>query len=164
MTTVLVSIGSNIDRRRNIRGGLESLQAEVGDLFISPIYETPAQGFEGDDFYNLVAGFDSEQSPRALNQLFKAIEARHGRERGDQKFAPRTLDIDLLIYGDQISNEADLQLPRNEIERYSFVLQPLADLAPLMRYPGREETFSQLWRRALTEKRMTPGRRVTLDN
>ncbi|HGG59686.1 MAG TPA: 2-amino-4-hydroxy-6-hydroxymethyldihydropteridine diphosphokinase [Gammaproteobacteria bacterium] len=163
MNRILVSIGSNIDRRKHIASGVEALREAFGEVALSPIYETPAEGFEGDDFFNLVAGFDSDLSPEALNQRFKAIEAAHGRERLDEKFAPRTLDIDLLLYGDEIIDAGGVQTPRDEILRYAFVLQPLADLVPDGVYPGREETFAALWRAELDSGRMKPGRRVSID-
>ncbi len=163
MTRVFVSIGSNIERRRHISGGIAALRATFGELALSPVYETPAEGFDGDDFFNLVASFDSEKSPQALNRIFKSIEAQHGRERLDEKFAPRTLDIDLLLYGDEVIDDDGVQAPRDEILRYAFVLQPLADLAPEMVYPGRKETFATLWQDKLASGDMKPGKRVALD-
>lgn len=160
MPEVFVSIGSNIDRKRSISEGIEALWRRYGILRLSSIYETDAVGFDGEPFYNLVAAFRSDESPQSINAFFKQVEQEQGRDPEGQKFAPRTLDIDLLLYGDMISEQQGLQLPRDEIERYAFVLEPLAEIEPDMRYPGRDETFMSMWQAALAEGRMTPASRV----
>jgi len=154
MAAVYVSIGSNIERIRHIGAGIAALEQAFDELRLSPIYETPAEGFEGDAFYNLVAGFESNEPPQRLNALFKIIEDHFGRVRGGEKFSSRTLDIDLLLYGDEVIDSDGVQVPRNEIERYSFVLQPLADLLPDQIYPGRKATFLEMWSKAVAEGEM----------
>ena len=94
MAWVWVSIGSNIDRENNIRGSLQALETEFGELVISPTYETPAEGFEGDAFYNLVAGFNTELTPAELHIKLRDIEHEFGRVRTSEKFNSRTMDID----------------------------------------------------------------------
>lgn len=145
MPWVWVSIGSNIERERNVRGAIAALRADFGELVISPVYENPAEGFDGDPFYNLVAGFDTELPPRRLHQRFREIEHLHGRTRGDDRFAPRSLDIDLLTYGDLVSHEEGIELPRDEIERYAFVLGPLADVAPDQCHPVTGRCYLEMW-------------------
>lgn len=157
MARIFVSIGSNQERKQRIQAGITRLGQRLGEVLISPVYETAAVGFDGDPFLNLVVGFDSQASPEELNHWFKKIEADQGRLAGEKKFAPRTLDLDLLLYGDRVQQQAGLQLPRDEIEKYAFVLQPLADIAPDSLYPGRERTFAQMWQHALTRKLMEPG-------
>jgi 2-amino-4-hydroxy-6-hydroxymethyldihydropteridine diphosphokinase len=147
MPRVWVSIGSNIDRQRNVRGALEDLRGLFGELTVSPVYETDSVGFEGDAFYNLVAGFDSELPPATLHGLMREIEARHGRERGAEKFAPRTLDVDVLTYGDTATDEGGKLLPRDDIEQYAFVLRPLADVAGDERHPVTGERYAEMWQR-----------------
>ena len=162
MAIVYVSIGSNIERIKHVASGIAALEQVFGELRLSPIYETPAEGFEGDAFYNLVAGFESAESPDRLNQLFKIIENHFGRERCAEKFSSRTLDIDLLLYDDEVINDGEVQVPRDEIERYSFVLQPLADLLPDQVYPSRKTTFLQMWQQAVAENQMQPAMVVEL--
>ncbi|MBI3897599.1 MAG: 2-amino-4-hydroxy-6-hydroxymethyldihydropteridine diphosphokinase [Gammaproteobacteria bacterium] len=147
MPRVYVSIGSNVDREKNIRGAIRALRAQFGDVALSPVYETPAEGFTGDNFYNLVAAFDSGLSVEQLRDALSTIEAAHGRHRGDERYAPRTLDIDLLLYGDLIRHEHRLDIPRREITQYSYILGPLAELAPALRHPETGERFADLWQR-----------------
>ena len=145
MPRVWVSVGSNIARETNIRGGVTALRELFGELVVSPVYETAAVGFDGAAFLNLVVGFYSEQSPRALHGLMHEIEARFGRERNAEKFASRTLDLDVLTYGDSVSDDGGKHLPRDEILRYAFVLAPLADVAADEVHPEVGKTYAQLW-------------------
>ncbi|MCB1735534.1 MAG: 2-amino-4-hydroxy-6-hydroxymethyldihydropteridine diphosphokinase [Gammaproteobacteria bacterium] len=147
MTEVYVSIGSNVDRERHVRDCLLDLRSAFGPIRCSSVYQTRAVGFEGDDFYNLVVAFDSDDEPLAIARRLKTIEVQHGRHKGEARFAPRTLDLDLLLHGNSILDTPELHLPRDEIDRYAFVLCPLAELAPDLRYPGRDATFAQMWAR-----------------
>jgi 2-amino-4-hydroxy-6-hydroxymethyldihydropteridine diphosphokinase len=145
MLRVWVGIGSNIDRERHIRGALEDLRRAFGELVVSPVYESPAMGFEGEPFYNLVAGFLSDRPPLELTARLRAIEEAHGRRRDGPKFSSRTLDIDLLTLGDQVLRLGRLELPRDEILKYAFVLRPLADVAPDERHPQLGRSYRELW-------------------
>jgi 2-amino-4-hydroxy-6-hydroxymethyldihydropteridine diphosphokinase len=107
----------------------------------------PPIGFEGENFYNLVAGFDTDESPEVVTTILHDIEQRLGRERGPSRFCSRTIDLDLLLYSDLIREQATLQLPRLEIDEYACVLRPLAELAPKARHPRSGETFAALWAR-----------------
>jgi 2-amino-4-hydroxy-6-hydroxymethyldihydropteridine diphosphokinase len=138
-----VSIGSNIDRERNIRSAVKALNLHFGPLTLSSVYETQAQGFSGDPFYNLVAGFETSLSADAINTILHGIENQHGRLRGEQKFSSRTLDLDLLLYGDAVMEEQNI--PRDEISRYAFVLLPLAEIAPDVIHPKSQQTINKLW-------------------
>ena len=145
MPRVWVSIGSNIEREWHTRAALDYLRVILGDLIVSPLYETHAVGFEGDAFYNLVVGFDTEFPPSQLHRLMREIEDRNGRERSGEKFAARTLDLDLLTYGGAVTDEGGRRLPRDEIQRYAFVLAPLADVAGDELHPQLGETYRSLW-------------------
>ncbi len=145
MPQVFVGIGSNVERDASIRAGVADLRAQYGELRLSSVYESEAVGFVGDAFYNLVAGFETQQSIDAVADTLAAIEDRNGRRRGGEKFTPRTLDLDLLLYGDEIITTARFHVPRDEILRYAFVLWPLAEIAPDLRHPQTGESFAQLW-------------------
>jgi 2-amino-4-hydroxy-6-hydroxymethyldihydropteridine diphosphokinase len=147
MTRVYVSIGSNIDREHNIRGALQELGNTFGPLICSNVYETEAIGFEGDAFYNLVVGFDSDLSVDALKAEFDRIEKMYGRTAESRRFAPRTLDLDLLLYGDMVDATGKHDIPRKEINEYAFVLLPLSEIAGDLKHPATGERFADMWSR-----------------
>jgi 2-amino-4-hydroxy-6-hydroxymethyldihydropteridine diphosphokinase len=140
-----ISVGSNVDRARSIRGAVADLRRHFGPLVISPVYETEAVGFEGQAFYNLVIGLDTALGVAAINRTLRDIEDAHGRVRGPNKFAPRTLDLDLLTWGGAAGTIDGYELPRDEILKYAFVLAPLADVAPQERHPADGRTYAELW-------------------
>lgn len=145
MPSGYISIGSNIDRDRNIASSLAALNREFGQLTCSSVYETAAVGFDGDAFYNLVVSFHSDLSAKEVAKILRQIELDHGRTRDSQKFSARTLDLDLLLYGDLIIDEGRLQIPRKEIEHYAFVLEPLAEIAPDLKHPILKIDYATLW-------------------
>ncbi len=145
MAQVYVSIGSNVDRERYIRSGLDALQAAFGTLALSSVYESEAVGFDGDPFLNMVAGFATELPVGRLSRLLKQIEDAHDRCREGATFSGRTLDIDILTYDTLIGNCDGVQLPRNEITRNAFVLWPLAELAPEVCHPLSGQSYARLW-------------------
>jgi len=145
MVKVYVSVGSNIDRERNVVSALEALSGEYGDLQQSRTFETQAVGFSGDAFYNLVVAFETSQTPQQVLEVLNRIEDAHGRDRSVGKFSSRTLDLDLLLYDDLVLDEPHLKLPRPEILDYAFVLQPLAEIAGTMKHPVTGFSFSMLW-------------------
>lgn len=144
MTRIYISLGSNIERDRHIRAGLDALHAEFGALTVSRVFESAAVGFNGPPFYNLVVGADTALPLPTLCQRLRAMEFAHGREPDAKKFAPRTLDLDLLLYGDLVC-ETPVALPRGEILTNAFVLWPLAELAPQLRHPSDGRTLGALW-------------------
>lgn len=145
MTRIYVSLGTNIDRETNLRAGVAELRHCFGELVLSSVYESEAVGFSGDPFYNMVAGFESDESVEAVAQELHAIEDRHGRQRNGPRFSSRTLDIDLLLYGDRVIDEGKLHLPRDEITKHAFVLWPLAEIAPDENHPVLGVTYGELW-------------------
>ncbi len=145
MTWVWVSIGSNIEREHNTRAAIAALRSAFGELVLSPVYETQAVGFDGAPFYNLAAGFDTRLSAENTSSILKEIETNNGRKLQDAKFSSRTLDIDLLTYGDTILDKEGLHIPRDEILKYAFVLKPLADVAPNDTHPVAGKSYADLW-------------------
>ena len=158
MERVYLSVGSNVERERNVPAGLRALHERFGPLAVSTVYECPAVGFPGDDFYNLVAAFDSDEPVAEVYAAIHAIEDRFGRDRGAPKFSPRTLDLDLLLYGDRILRDGRLVLPRPEIDRVAFVLAPLAELAGNRLHPVHAEPYTALWARfdGIGARELTP--------
>jgi 2-amino-4-hydroxy-6-hydroxymethyldihydropteridine diphosphokinase len=144
MAHVWVSIGSNIEREKNIALALELLAAQYGPIEQSSVYESDAVGFDSEPFYNLVVGFVTEESPQDLQAQLHAIEARSGRMR-NSTLAARTLDLDLLLYDDLVVDAGGLMLPRDDITRYAFVLYPLAELAPDERHPVSGRRYADHW-------------------
>ncbi|MFM5656834.1 2-amino-4-hydroxy-6-hydroxymethyldihydropteridine diphosphokinase [Aeromonas veronii] len=144
MTTIYISLGSNIERDRHIRAGLDALHAEFGELRVSRVFESEAVGFNGRPFYNLVAAAETGLPLTTVCQRLRAMEFAHGREPDAKKFAPRTLDLDLLLYGDLVC-DTPLALPRGEVLTNAFVLWPLAELAPKLRHPVDGRTMGELW-------------------
>ena len=151
MARVYVSLGSNVDRERRIGEAVDELRGIFGDIELSPVYDSVAVGFDGSNFLNLVAGFDSDASPAAVVEAFRGIEDRLGRDRSLPKFASRPIDLDILLYDDLVLDQPGIRIPRAEILVNAFVLRPLQDIAPTRRHPESGETFAELWRR------MAPG-------
>lgn len=158
MPEVFVGVGSNIDCERHVRSGLDELRREFGALRLSPVYRSAAVGFDGDDFLNLVVGFDTAMSVAQLSDCLRAIEFRHGRVAGMPKFSSRSLDLDILLYGDAQGEIDGVVLPREEVVYNAFVLRPLADLVPDQRHPRLQKTFAELWAElaARSEQRLEP--------
>lgn len=145
MTRVYLSLGSNLDREKNIVAGLDALAQQFGELQISRVYESESVGFKGSRFFNLVIGLETDKSVAALSEVLKAIEDDNGRVRVGPKYSPRTLDIDILTYDNMVGTEAGVALPRGEILDNAFVLLPLSELAPQARHPLVGHTYSSLW-------------------
>ncbi|ADE13251.1 2-amino-4-hydroxy-6-hydroxymethyldihydropteridine pyrophosphokinase [Nitrosococcus halophilus Nc 4] len=145
MARAYVSIGSNINRENNIRAGVDALRRRYGPLIISRVFESESVGFQGDNFYNLVVGFDTNEPPQTIAHALHEIERACGRKRGGPRFAPRALDLDLLLYNDLVIDEPGLQIPRDDILNYAFVLQPLAEIAPRCHHPVLGKSYAELW-------------------
>ncbi len=142
---VYVSLGSNVGRDRNICLAIKEMRTAFGDLRLSPVYESASVGFDGSDFLNLVAGFETECEVREVVQELRAIEDRLGRDRTQPRFSPRPIDLDILTYDDLVIEEQGIQIPRHEILQNAFVLKPLCDIAPKTLHPLVVKDYQTLW-------------------
>lgn len=145
MAQVYVSVGSNIEREANVRSGIRALRRHFGTLTLSSVYESRSVGFAGDNFYNLVVGFQTDQEVGTVASTLRTIEAEHGRVRGGPRFSSRTLDLDLLLYDDLVWCAPGLDIPRDEITHNAFVLWPLAEVAPTAGHPTLHRSYAELW-------------------
>jgi len=143
--TAYLSLGSNQRALEHLPQALEELRARFGKLRVSPLYRTPAVGFDGPDFLNAAVMMESDLEPVELDAWLHALEDAHGRRRDVPRFSDRPLDIDIVFYDDRVlRGPGNLQVPRPEL-RHAFVLKPLADLAPDFTVPGDGRTLAQLW-------------------
>jgi 2-amino-4-hydroxy-6-hydroxymethyldihydropteridine diphosphokinase len=145
MTAIYLSLGSNVERHKNITAALDALTVLFGALQISTVYESKSVGFDGSNFFNLVVGADTELSVSELSDTLKHIEDANGRKRNGPKFSPRTLDIDILTYGDFVGIEHGIEVPRAEITKNAFVLLPLAEIAAEVLHPQLQKSYRELW-------------------
>ncbi len=145
MTTLVLSIGSNINAESNIRAALTELASEFADIQCSTTFESRAVGFEGDNFLNLVVLAETEKNLRDIAAFLKRLEDEFGRDRNQARFSGRTMDIDILLYGDESGTNIGIELPRPEITENAFVLQPLAELLPERVHPSTGFSYQQLW-------------------
>lgn len=158
MTRVYLSLGSNVEPEKNLRAAIDELRARFGEVTVSPTYRYPAVGFEGPDFLNSAAAIDTALDAVALDEWLHDLENRHGRRRDVPRFSSRTLDIDIVLYGDAVMNgPGNLQIPRNEL-KHAFVLQPMADIAADVAHPVSKRTIGELWR----DSNESPGQRIEL--
>ena len=143
MPEVFVGIGSNVEPERHVRRAIAGLDSEFGPIAVSPVYRNAAVGFDGEDFLNLVVSFNTTLNVSDLVEVLRNIEQRCGRRRDEERWGPRTLDLDILLYGNEVHERP--QLPRADILRRAFVLKPLADIAPEGRHPVNGKAFAELW-------------------
>lgn len=143
MTQVYLDIGSNIDRRKNIQSCIDQLLLDFPKMRYSKAYESEAYGFEGDPFINLSASFQTDLSYQELKAYLKQLEDRHARKRIKEKYIARTLDADILLFGNLIL-QPDIDLPRAEILQYPFVLFPLVELAADFVHPIEKKTIAKI--------------------
>lgn len=144
MNQIYISVGSNIDRVKHTCAGLDAMQASFGELRLSSVYESEAVGFDGSPFYNLVVAAKTNMGIADTVATLKGIERDNGRVSTEKKFAPRTLDLDLLLFNSVVT-QTPIELPRAEILYNAFVLLPLAELAPHLVHPITGKKVQLLW-------------------
>lgn len=145
MSTAWLSLGSNQAPEANLRAAADALRERFGAVLFSPVYRTPAVGFDGPDFLNAAAAIETTLDPFELNDWLHALEERLGRDRSGPRFSSRPIDVDIVFYDQRVlKGPGNLELPRPEL-RHAFVLKPLADIAPGYRVPGDGRTLAELW-------------------
>lgn len=145
MATVYLGLGSNVDVGKNLKLGVDELRKAYGELRLSPVYRSAPVGFEGEDFLNLVVELQTGETPQAIHERIERIHDLAGRIRSADAFIARTLDIDLLLYDDLVLADGMIRLPRADVLDYSFVLRPLAELAPDLCHPVTGKSMRQHW-------------------
>ncbi|EPN8914196.1 2-amino-4-hydroxy-6-hydroxymethyldihydropteridine diphosphokinase [Vibrio vulnificus] len=147
MNTVYIGVGSNIEREKHVRAAWQELTLLGEALQASPIYECAAVGFDSHAFFNFVIRLNTSMTLEELASQLRQIELRWGREENAAKYQDRTLDLDIVLFGECISRQKP-ELPRSDIFKYPFVIQPLYDLQPDLVIPGDGRTVEEIWQTA----------------
>lgn len=144
-TTVLLALGTNLgDRLQNLKSVLQELSVQVKIEKVSSVYETPPWGYlDQPAFLNQVIGGQTSLAPHSLLSFVKNVEKNMGRVKTFQN-GPRLIDIDILIFGEQIVTSPDLVIPHPRMAERAFVLVPLAEIEPARIIPGQELTVKEL--------------------
>ena len=135
MTIAFLSLGSNIDKEKNIRAAVNVLSQAFAILSISPVYESEAVGFSGENFLNLIVEVETELPLLRFSEKLKKVERDLGREHASERFSSRTMDIDIVLFGELEGRHDGIELPRPELYLNAFVLRPMADIAPELTDP-----------------------------
>tara|TARA_B100001250_G_scaffold189500_1_gene162785 strand:- start:1720 stop:2175 length:456 start_codon:yes stop_codon:yes gene_type:complete len=143
MPEVFISIGSNIEPEKNIKEAKLELE-KIFKCKFSKNYFYPAQGFKGKDFTNLVGFFSTKIEVIKLKKILKDIEKKIGRDSSQAGFSDRTIDIDIILYGDLVIELKEMTLPSPEIKSCLYVLEPLVEMAGNRKHPVTRETYSDI--------------------
>ena len=136
--TIYLSLGSNLGNRlAQLQEAILLLGMRLGEIkAVSNVYESAAWGFEGGDFLNACIALETDQDPESVLKVILDIETSMGRERSQEAgYVSRTIDIDILYFGEQIISREHLKIPHPELHKRKFVLKPLADIAPQFYHP-----------------------------
>ena len=151
---VYLGLGSNIEREKHLTAGLDALLAMFDHVECSPVFESEPVGIRSDRFLNMTVRVQTTMPLRELDQHLKEIEVVNGRYALPRKGL--SLDIDVLLYGQQTGEYDNIILPRAEILTNAFVLWPLAILAPDVLHPVQQCSFVELWQRAQIDQQLWP--------
>jgi 2-amino-4-hydroxy-6-hydroxymethyldihydropteridine diphosphokinase len=160
VTEVFVAAGSNVEPVANLRRALDVLARHYPGIRCSPAYRNAAVGFTGEDFVNLVVVFETDDDVHTVIGRLHEAEAACGRPRHAPKWAPRSMDLDILLYGPAVVDEHGLVLPRPDLVRKAYMLGPAAELAPEFLHPTLKATLRELW--SAFDKGAHPMQRVEL--
>ncbi|SMY17851.1 2-amino-4-hydroxy-6-hydroxymethyldihydropteridine diphosphokinase [Photobacterium aquimaris] len=155
MITAYISIGSNVEREHYLPAGVAAVAKLAMAWRMSRVFEAEPVGFEGDNFFNSVIEIKTSLSLVTLQQSLKEIERQLGRPDNAAKNQSRTIDLDILLYGDVI-NEASPTLPRSDLYKFAFVLWPMSELCPELVIPGQQQTIAQLWQQFSPQQSLWP--------
>ena len=155
---MFLSIGSNVEPRKNLALALVELARRFEVVAVSPAYRTaPVGDADQPDFWNLAAELATEETPQRVHRELRAIENALGRRRDPARpFGPRTVDLDLVLAGGLAGRFGDLELPSALVQREAFVAVPLADIAPEFPHPLLGTTMAELARAALATAASPP--------
>ena len=147
-TPVLIAIGSNIEPERNLPRAVTALeqQPQIKLRAVSPVYESLPVGTSVDQppFFNAAAFIETDLSPVTLKEALLAIEGSLGRVRTADRYAPRTIDLDIALYGQQIFELNGRHIPDPDVTKFAHVALPLADLAPDWVHPELGLTLAEI--------------------
>jgi 2-amino-4-hydroxy-6-hydroxymethyldihydropteridine diphosphokinase len=143
---VFVAAGSNLEPEKHLARACADIRHSWPDAVFSRAYRNVAVGFDGPDFINLVVGFGTAQPLEAVIARLRAIETQCGRPRYAPKWASRTMDLDVLLYGDLVEKTSEYTLPRPDLLKRPYMLGPMAEIAPDVVHPVEHKTIAVLWR------------------
>ena len=144
MSIVHLNVGSNQNRRINIRLAIKAIEQYFSNIVLSSLFESPSEGFKGNDFYNVGVNITTVKTSSEVVDILRDIENSLGRDRSLPKFSSRMIDLDLVLYGGIIDDT--LNVPRKDILKYAFVLAPLAELNPEAIHPLEGTSYQNLWK------------------
>ncbi|MDF2153274.1 2-amino-4-hydroxy-6-hydroxymethyldihydropteridine diphosphokinase [Vibrio sp. CAU 1672] len=144
MISTYIGVGTNIDREKHARVAYRELHHLGVDLQVSPVYECAPIGFSSQNFYNFIISLNTELSLNEFVRRLREIEYKWGRAEDAQKYQDRTLDLDVVLFGDCVSAQ-NPELPRSDIFKYPFVTKPMYDLQPDLLIPGDGRSVAQVW-------------------
>ena len=150
MSIVHLNIGSNQNRRANIGLAIKALDQYFSNIVLSSLFESPSEGFKGNDFYNVGVNITTSKTTNEVVDILRDIENSLGRDRSLPKFSSRMIDLDLVLYGGII--DETLNVPRKDILKYAFVLAPLAELNPEVIHPLEGSSYQNLWKTFQSEQ------------
>ena len=140
-----ISGGSNVEPERHLLLAARELKRSFPGTRFSRCFRNRAIGFDGPDFINFAAELPVTGTAATMRAELQRIEALCGREPGAPRWAPRSMDLDVLLFGDQVFSEPGLVVPRPDLLRRAFMLGPLAELAPALRHPVEDRRLEELW-------------------
>lgn len=158
MTTVYIGVGTNIEPEKHARVAIDKLSQIDQNIKVSSLYESDALGFDGAPFINFVVAVETPLSLAEFARNLRDLESQCGRPTNAQKYQNRNIDLDILLFGDEVSTHSPV-VPREDIFKYPFVTQPLYELCPKMVIPQDGRMVKEIWQ---TMENLSSLRKVDL--